>query len=155
MQRQNSSISHYWSYAWRQRLSKTNFPILAHYSFWKTNLSTFYFSTYNQHLRFRAWRVMRLLFGFKRTEAQHAIKRDKRDSRHGAHNLIPHCSTMRRRMYGGGSSGDDEGAPPSPPLGMALADATADMWQRTRAGGRGRNRRCRWGGEPEVATTLM
>ena len=41
---------------------------------------------------------MRLLFGFKRTEAQHAIKRDKRDSRHGAHNLIPHCSTMRRRM---------------------------------------------------------
>ena len=41
---------------------------------------------------------MRLLFGFKRTEAQHAIKRDKRDLRHGAHNLIPHCSTMRRRM---------------------------------------------------------
>ena len=35
-------------------------------------------------------------------------------------------------IYGGGSSGDDEGAPPSPPLGMALADATADMWQRTR-----------------------
>jgi len=75
---------------------------------------------------------MRLLFGFKRTEAQHAIKRDKRDLRHGAHNLILHCSTMRRRMYGGGSSGDDEGAPPSPPLGMALADATADMWQRMR-----------------------
>jgi len=46
---------------------------------------------------------------------------------------------MRQRMY----SSDDEGAPPSPPLGMALADATADMWQRTQAGGRGRNRRRR------------
>jgi len=35
---------------------------------------------------------------------------------------------MRRRMY----SSDDEGDPPSPPLGTAVADATADMWQRTR-----------------------
>ncbi|PAN04792.1 hypothetical protein PAHAL_1G091500 [Panicum hallii] len=40
---------------------------------------------------------MCLLFGFKRTEAQHVIKMDKRDSSHGSHNLIPHCSTTRRR----------------------------------------------------------
>nr|CAB3446145.1 unnamed protein product [Digitaria exilis] len=46
-------------------------------------------------------------------------------------------------MYGSGSGCDDDVAPPSPPLGTALADATADIGQRRRnaGGGRGGDRR--------------
>jgi hypothetical protein len=93
------------------RLRKTKFSQSLALFFWKTN-----FRTCEQHLQFRAWRVTHLFFWIQENRnTKFVIKRENRDSNQGTHNLMPHCRTMRRWMYGSGSGGDDDGVPPSPP----------------------------------------
>lgn len=123
------------------RLRKTKFSQSLALFFWKTN-----FRTCEQHLQFRAWRVTHLFFWIQENRnTKFVIKRENRDSNQGTHNLMPHCRTMRRWMYGSGSGGDDDGVPPSPPLGTVLADAASDMRQRPRRTRRKPSPPARWG----------